>query len=52
VFTAASAFNGDLNQWDVTSVIDMSGSKSIHTVEDDLTCRGNGFGVGSDDDVM
>ncbi len=29
MFKQASAFNGDLDQWDVASVIDMSCSKSI-----------------------
>jgi surface protein len=29
VFADASAFNGDLSQWDVAIVTDMSGSKSI-----------------------
>jgi surface protein len=29
VFYHASAFNGDLNQWDVAKVTDMTSSKSI-----------------------
>ena len=37
VFSYASAFNGDLNQWDVGIVTDMSYSKSIRIVENDLT---------------
>ncbi len=37
VFNYASAFNGDLNQWDVSNVTDMSASKSISILEDDLT---------------
>ncbi len=37
VFAEASAFNGDLSQWDVAKVTDMSGSKSIRIVENDLT---------------
>ena len=37
VFLGASAFNGDLSQWDVANVIDMSLSKSICIVENDLT---------------
>ncbi len=37
VFREASAFNGDLNQWDVATVTDMGGSKSIRIVENDLT---------------
>ncbi len=32
VFWGASAFNGDLNQWDVAKVTDMSSSKSIRIV--------------------
>ncbi len=32
VFLQASAFNGDLNQWDVASVTTMFGSKSIRVV--------------------
>ena len=32
----ASAFNGDLNQWDVAQVTDMSASKSIRMLENDL----------------
>jgi surface protein len=36
VFYSASAFNGDLSQWDVTTVIDMSESKSIGIFENDL----------------
>ncbi len=39
VFYGASAFNGDLNQWNVTSVTDMSLSKSIRIVESDLRGR-------------
>ena len=37
VFYDASSFNGDLNQWDVAKVTDMSWSKSIRIVENDLT---------------
>jgi surface protein len=33
VFYEASAFNGDLNQWDVAKVADMHYSKSIRIVE-------------------
>jgi hypothetical protein len=36
VFSDAYAFNGDLNQWDVAKVADMSGSKSLRIVENDL----------------
>ena len=41
VFSGAggpSAFNGDLNKWDVAKVTSMSQSKSIRTSENDLTC--------------
>jgi surface protein len=40
VFYGASAFNGDLNQWDVAEVTIMSGSKSIRILEKDfdVTC--------------
>ena len=37
VFYQASAFDGDLSQWDVAKVTDMSASKSIRIVENDLT---------------
>ena len=37
VFFDASAFNGDLNQWDVAKVTTMSSSKSTRIVENDLT---------------
>ncbi len=37
VFSGASAFNGDLNQWDVAQVTTMQSSKSIRIVENDLT---------------
>jgi surface protein len=37
VFYDASAFNGDLSQWDVAKVTIMSRSKSIRIVENDLT---------------
>ena len=37
VFSSASAFNGDLNKWDVATVSDMSGSKSIRIVANDLS---------------
>ncbi len=37
VFQEASTFDGDLSQWDVANVIDMSLSKSICIVENDLT---------------
>ncbi len=33
----AYVFNGDLNQWDVAKVTSMYASKSIRTVESDLT---------------
>jgi surface protein len=36
VFSSASAFNGDLNQWDVASVTNMNASKSMRIVENDL----------------
>ncbi len=36
VFYQASAFNGDLNQWNVAKVLSMYGSKSIRIVENDL----------------
>ncbi len=41
VFSGAggpSAFNGDLNKWDVAKVTSMSQSKSIRISENDLTC--------------
>ena len=34
---SGSAFNGDLNQWDVAKVTTMDWSKSIRIVKDDLT---------------
>jgi hypothetical protein len=37
VFREAFTFDGDLSQWDVANVIDMSESKSIRIVENDLT---------------
>ena len=37
VFGYASAFNGDLNQWDVAKVSTMNSSKSIRILENDLT---------------
>ena len=37
VFAGASAFDGDLSQWDVASVTDMNASKSTRIVENDLT---------------
>jgi surface protein len=37
VFYQAPAFNGNLNQWDVAKVTDMSQSKSIRILESDLT---------------
>jgi surface protein len=37
VFLSASAFNGDLNQWDVAKVTTMKGGKSIRIEENDLT---------------
>jgi surface protein len=37
VFSSAYVFNGDLSQWDVATVTDMSESKSICTEENDLT---------------
>jgi hypothetical protein len=63
VFAYASAFNGDLHQWNVASVTSMTYSKSIRIVwKNALTCRevscccviwrvpsGGGFGVGGDD---
>jgi surface protein len=39
VFLYASAFNGDLNQWNVATVTDMSGSKSLSILEKGLTGR-------------
>ncbi len=39
VFWRASAFNGNLNQWDVGKVTTMEESKSIRIVENDLTWR-------------
>ncbi len=39
VFAYTSAFNGNLNQWDVATVTTMSSSKSIRIQENDLTCR-------------
>jgi surface protein len=39
VFYKATVFNVDLNQWDVAEVTDMSASKSIRIVENDLTWR-------------
>ncbi len=45
VFFQAFAFNGDLNQWDVASVTDMSYSKSIRIVIGGFS---RGFGVGGD----
>ena len=39
VFYQASAFNGDLSQWDVAKVTSMSSSKSISILEKDLTGR-------------
>ncbi len=39
VFYGASAFNGDLNQWDVAKVTNMKESKSKCIVENDLTWR-------------
>ncbi len=39
MFYLASAFNGDLSQWDVATVTDMAFSKSIRIVENDLTGR-------------
>ncbi len=37
VFYRASVFDGDLSQWDVATVNDMSWSKSIRIVENDLS---------------
>ena len=37
VFHSASAFNGNVNQWDVAKVTTMSYSKSICIVANDLT---------------
>jgi hypothetical protein len=37
VFSQASAFNGDLSQWHVAKVADMSQSKSIRLLENGLT---------------
>ena len=37
VFANASAFNGDLNQWDVAKVTTMQESKSIRMLENGLT---------------
>jgi hypothetical protein len=39
VFQYASAFNGNLNQWDVAKGTIMDRSKSIRIPENDLTCR-------------
>ena len=39
VFYSASKFNGDLSQWNVASVTDMSYSKSISILEKDLAGR-------------
>ena len=39
VFYGASAFNGDLSQWNVASVTTMDRSKSISILEKDLTGR-------------
>ncbi len=39
VFDGASAFNGDLDQWDVAKVTTMNGSKSIRIVENYVTWR-------------
>ena len=36
VFSYASSFNGDLNQWDVAEVTTMESSKSIRIVENDV----------------
>ncbi len=40
VFDGATAFNGDLNKWDVGKVTSMSSSKSIYVCifENDLAC--------------
>jgi surface protein len=54
VFYQASAFNGDLNQWNVAKVTTMSNSKSIRIVENDVnSCYcywriQSGVGVGVD----
>ncbi len=37
VFQSASAFNGDLSQWDVATVFTMQQSKSIRIGGNDLT---------------
>jgi hypothetical protein len=37
VFYIASAFNGDLSQWNVAKVNFMIGSKSIRTLVNELT---------------
>ena len=37
VFKSASAFNGDLNNWDVAKVSYMSYSKSLRIVANDLS---------------
>ena len=39
VFSSASAFNGDLSQWNVASVTNMYASKSISILEKDLAGR-------------
>ena len=39
VFYEASAFNGDLNQWNVAKVTSMSYSKSISVLEKNLAGR-------------
>ncbi len=36
VFDRASAFNGNLNEWDVAKVTTIHGSKSIRIVGNDL----------------
>jgi hypothetical protein len=39
VFYSASAFNRDLNQWNVATLTDMTGSKSLSILEKGLTGR-------------
>jgi hypothetical protein len=46
VFFEASAFNGDLNQWDVAKVTSMHQSKSIHILENALTWRSTYIVIG------
>ena len=50
MFDGASAFNRDLNQWDVAKVTTMYASKSTSILESDLIgVFSRGIGVGGDD---